>query len=63
MIYGHRRRVSAASGAVDRALARAAGMWGGYQAWHRLEPDRRLELVERTLDAAKHPVDACCVAL
>ena len=34
MTYGHSDRASAASdAAVKRALARAAGTWGGYRAW------------------------------
>ena len=61
MTYGHKPRASAASEAVERALARAAGMWGGYQAWHRLDPDRRLALVEQTLNCTA--TDGCCPAL
>ena len=63
MFYGHRPRASAVSKAVDRGLARAAGMWGGYQAWHRLDPDRRLALVEQTLKPSGDLTDACCAAL
>ena len=35
--------------AVQHALKRAAGSWGGYQAWRQLDPDDRLDIVERAL--------------
>jgi hypothetical protein len=38
-------------------------MWGGYQAWHQLDPESRLALVEKTLDPANDQIDACCAAL
>jgi hypothetical protein len=60
MIYGHSPRASAASDTVKRALERASGMWGGYQAWHQLDPERRLALVEQMLNPANDLIDACC---
>ena len=46
MTYGHGDRVFAASAAaVQRALVRASGTWGGYQAWPQFNPDR-LGLIE-----------------
>ena len=49
MTYGHSPRAPAASALVRRALERASGTWGGYQAWRRLDPDARLDLVEGAL--------------
>ena len=49
MTYGQYRRASAQLAAVRRALQRASGSWGGYQAWRRLGPDSRLDLVEQAL--------------
>jgi hypothetical protein len=37
------------SEAVKRALARASGSWGGYRAWHQLEAEDRLALIESAL--------------
>jgi hypothetical protein len=34
---------------VKRALARASGSWGGYRAWHQLEAEDRLALIESAL--------------
>lgn len=39
----------ATSKIVEKALARASRSWGGFRAWHRLEPDDRLALVETAL--------------
>ena len=63
MTYGHRPRVSAHSPAVEHALNRAAGTWGGYQAWRQLDPDSRLELVEQALRPANDVIDAFPLAL
>jgi len=51
MTYGQWSRASAKDQAVERALARASGTWGGYQAWRQLDTDRSLELVEQALAA------------
>ena len=46
MSYGHSERASAASAAaVQRALVRASGTWGGYQVCRQFDPDR-LGLIE-----------------
>ena len=63
MTYGHRTRASAANSAVERALARASGTWGGYQAWRQLDADRRLELVEDALAPANDCIDTYPLAL
>jgi hypothetical protein len=63
MAYGLSTRVRPRSEPVQRALDRAAGSWGGYQAWHQLDPDTRLDLVERALDPANDCVAACTLAL
>jgi hypothetical protein len=34
---------------VERAVARASRSWGGFRAWHQLEPEDRLALVECAL--------------
>ena len=49
MTHGHSNRAPGAS-ALDRALARASGTWGGhqvsgFQAWRRLDAQKRLELL------------------
>jgi hypothetical protein len=49
MTYGHSIRASAASALTQRALERASGTWGGYQAWRQLDPEERLQLVEQAL--------------
>lgn len=49
MAYGLSIRAPAAVSLVQRALDRAGGTWGGYQAWRQLDPDKRLELVEKAL--------------
>jgi len=63
MTYGRSTRASAANSAVERALARATGTWGGYQAWRQLAPDRRLELVEKALVPANDCIDSYPLAL
>jgi hypothetical protein len=68
MAYGLSTRAPAENAAknplVQRALSRASGTWGGYQAWRQLEPEKRLELVERALAApANDVVDGYPVAL
>lgn len=63
MTYGHSTRLSAGNALVERALERAAGSWGGYQAWRQLDPDRRLALVEEALRPANDFVDDFPVAL
>jgi hypothetical protein len=52
MIYGHRSRAPTDETAVRRAVERASGSWGGYQAWHQLDPETRLEVVEKALGSA-----------
>jgi hypothetical protein len=49
MTYGHSTRVSAVNALTQRALDRANGSWGGYQAWRQLDPEKRLQLVEQAL--------------
>jgi hypothetical protein len=51
MAYGHSSRASVEQAAVRRALERASGSWGGYQAWRQLDPESRLDLVEQALGA------------
>jgi hypothetical protein len=51
MLYGHSIRASSQQAAVRRALERASGTWGGYQAWRKLDPESRLDLVEQALGA------------
>ncbi len=67
MTYGHCARASvehaAENAAIGRALARASGMWGGYQAWRQLDPDRRLKLVDGALKPANDIVDGYPLAL
>ena len=41
---------------VERAVARASRSWGGFRAWHQLEADARLALVESAL---KIPANDC----
>ena len=63
MTNGHTPRAPAASAAA-RVLARASGTWGGYRAWHKLEPSERLELVDKALGcAANDSVDCFPLAL
>jgi hypothetical protein len=63
MIDGHSIGASAQSSALSRALARAAGSWGGYQAWRQLDADRRLQLVEQALRTSDGLVDDFSLAL
>lgn len=63
MTYGHTPRASAPSQEVEHALTRAAGSWGGYQAWRQLDPERRLAAVEQALGPASHLIDAFPLAL
>ena len=63
MTYGHSTRLSAENAAVQRALVRASGTWGGYQAWRQLDAESRLALVEDALRPANDFVDDLPVAL
>ena len=64
MIYGHSTRAPVRSAPVAKALARASGTWGGYQAWRRLDVQERLELVEKALGcAANDCIDSLPLAL
>ena len=63
MTYGHSNRVPAENAVVERALARAAGTWGGYQAWRQLDAEKRLELVEQALGCAANDPDCFPLAL
>jgi hypothetical protein len=63
MSHGHSNRAPAED-AVERALARASGTWGGYQAWRQLDSRTRLELVEQALSCpANDLVDSFPLAL
>jgi hypothetical protein len=35
-------------------------MWGGYQAWHQLDAERRLAVVEQMLNPAASTAEPCC---
>lgn len=61
MTYGQSIRAPG-DNAVQKALARASGTWGGYQAWRQLDADRRLELIEQALKPA-NDTDAYPLAL
>jgi hypothetical protein len=63
MTYGHSPRASAETSVVDRALSRASGTWGGYQAWRQLDPEKRLELIEQALRPANDVIDGYPLAL
>jgi len=63
MTYGQGSPASAKDPAVERALARASGTWGGYQAWRQLDPDLRLQLIETALEAANDRIDPFPLAL
>jgi hypothetical protein len=49
MTYGRSTRASAESVLAQRAIDRATGPWGAYQAWRQLDTEKRLELVEQAL--------------
>ena len=63
MIHGHSTGVCTRSAAVCRALDRAAGGWGGYQAWRQLDPDHRIQLVEQALKTTDGILDDFSLAL
>ena len=63
MTYGQWSRASAKDQAVERALARASGTWGGYQAWRQLDLELKLELIDQALQAANDRIDAFPLAL
>ena len=56
MTYGHGNRAPAKN-ALERALARASGTWGGYQAWRQLDSEKRFELVEQALGSPANDLD------
>ena len=62
MTYGQSNRAPAEN-VVARALARASGTWGGYQAWRQLDADKRFELVEQALGCPANDLDRFPVAL
>ena len=62
MTFGHSNRAPAEN-AVAKALARASGTWGGYQAWRQLDAQKRLELVEQALGCPANDPDCFPVAL
>lgn len=49
MAVGQQNRAAIRSDTVQRAIDRAAGSWGGYQAWRQLDAESRLDLVEQAL--------------
>ncbi len=67
MVHGNCIRASvehaAERAAIGRGLARASGLWGGYQAWRELEPEKRLQLVDRALRPANDRIDEFPLAL
>jgi hypothetical protein len=63
MTYGQCNLASANDEAVERALSRASGTWGGYQAWRQLDADQKLELVNMALEAANDRIDGYPIAL
>jgi hypothetical protein len=56
MTYGRSTRAPAQSVLTQRAVDRAAGTWGGYQAWRQLDTETRLELVEQALAAPANDI-------
>ena len=63
MAYGHSDRAPAEN-ALERALARTSGSWGGFQAWRQLDAEKRLEIVERALGCpANDLIDSFPLAL
>jgi hypothetical protein len=63
MTYGHSTRLSAENAAVQRALTRASGTWGGNQTWRELDADSRLALIDEVLRADNDFIDDLPVAL
>ena len=63
MTYGQWSRAPAKDAALQKALTRAAGSWGGYQAWRLLDPELKLELIEKALEAANDRIDPFPLAL
>jgi hypothetical protein len=63
MTYGQCCLAPAKDEAMERALARASGTWGGYQAWRQLNPELKLELVDKALNAANDRIDPFPLAL
>jgi len=63
MILGQSIGAPAPSAALARALDRASGSWGGYQAWRQLDADRRLQLIEQALRTTDGVVDDFSIAL
>lgn len=64
MLDGHSTRAPVRTTPVAKALARASGTWGGYQAWRQLDHQERLELVEKALGcAANDCIDSLPAAL
>jgi hypothetical protein len=61
MTYGQWSRASANDPVLE--LARASGTWGGYQAWRQLDPELKLELIEKALQAANDRIDPFPLAL
>ena len=60
MVHGHSTRAFRSSVLVERALARASGTWGGFQAWHPLNADERLQLVDKALGRAANDCSHGC---
>jgi len=58
MTHGHSNRAPAQN-AVEQALARASGSWGGYQAWRQLDSERRLKLFEQALGCPANDLSDC----
>jgi hypothetical protein len=63
MTYGQWSRASAKDQAVEGALTRASGSWGGYQAWRQLDPELKLELIDQALQATNDLIDPFPLAL
>ena len=56
MTYGRSTRAPIESALTQRAIDRAAGTWGGYQAWRQLDTDQRLQLIEQALIAPANDI-------
>jgi hypothetical protein len=63
MTYGQYSPASAKDPAVKPTVAQASGIWGGYQAWRALDPELRLQLIEKALEAANDRIDPFPLAL